>query len=173
MFKCRGKRFYRYILAGLVFSLAILQAMAGGTRYFPQVMDGLFGEAGYQTVFKFVNTGSETEVRLEFFNNSGDPVGLPIQGVEGTPEHLQFQLGRGEVASFCTAGTGMFQTGFARFNCNGSVDGISAFIGIDSASGIVMYETAVPSVTPINEFTIVLDSSGNCDTGLAMIPVAP
>jgi LmbE family N-acetylglucosaminyl deacetylase len=168
-----GKRFCWYILADLAFFLSFINAVAGETRYFPQVMGGEFGDAAYQTVFKFVNTGSETNVRLEFFNNDGEPSGLQLLGVEGQPEFLDFLLKRGEVVSFRTSGTGLFYTGFARFTSRRTVDGTSAFIGVDSASGTVMYETAVPSVTPMYEFTAVLDSSENWDTGLAMIPVIP
>lgn len=173
VFFYKRKMFSRVILTGLACLLTIIQGMAGDNRYFPQVMNGIFGDAGYQTTFMFVNTGSETAVRMEFFGNNGDPVGMRLLGVEGAPECLQFQLKRGEVATYRTAGDGAFQTGFARFSSSGSVDGTAAFIGVDSASGIVMYEAAVPSVTPINEFTIVLDSTGSWDTGLAMIPVAP
>lgn len=173
MHKSERRIYYRFILAVMVFSTCMFQGLARETRYFPQVMDGEFGNAAYQTVFKFVNTGSETDVRLEFFSNAGEPAGLPLLGVEGKLESLQFQLGRGEVVSFRTSGAGPFYTGFARFTSSGTVDGTSAFIGVDSASGIVMYETAVPSVTPMYEFTAVLDSAENWDTGLAMIPLIP
>jgi LmbE family N-acetylglucosaminyl deacetylase len=169
-----NKKFFSswIFLSGLVFLVSIGHGIAGEARYFPQVMNGVFGDASYQTTFMFVNTGSEAEVRLEFFGNSGDPAGMRLTGVEGSPEYLQFLLARGEVATYRTDGNGVFQTGFARFTSPGSVEGTAAFIGIDSPSGIVMYEAAVPSVTPINEFTVILDSSGSWDTGLAVIPVA-
>ncbi len=155
------------------FLLMTFQGLAEDSRYFPQVMDGVFGDAEYQTTFRFVNTGDDTSVTLEFFDNGGDPAGMPFQGIDGEPESLQFLLKRGETASFRTIGTGDFVTGFARFTSSPFVDGTAAFIGIDSASRVIMYETAVPSVFPAYEFTVMLDSSGDLDTGLALIPVVP
>ena len=168
----RGKSFCRDILVGLVFFLAFLEGIAADFRYFPQVMDGIFGDAAYQTTFRFVNTGKDTSVTIEFFDNSGDPSGMPFQEIDGIQQSLQFLLKRGETASFRTTGEGTFVTGFARFSSSQYVDGTAAFIGVDSATGITMYETAVPSVTPGYEFTVMLDSSGELDTGLAVIPVS-
>ncbi len=155
----------------MAFLISFLQATAGDTRFFPQMMDGSYDGASYQTIFRFVNTGPETEVRLDFFDNEGRALGVNLQGLEGSRESMEFSLDRGETISLRTSGAGDFMTGFACFRASSLVDGSASFTGTDSASGIVMYEAAVPSVTPSFEFTVMLDSSGNWDTGLAMIPV--
>jgi len=161
------------MLVFLVFILSLIPASAAESRYFPLVMDGVFGDGGYQTTFKFVNTGSAATVRLEFFDNSGDPMDLPLRESESVFNNLEIELARGETISLRTTIQNFFLTGFARFTAPESVDGTASFIGTDLVTGIVMYEAAVPSVTPVFDFTVMIDSSGDWDTGLAVIPVVP
>lgn len=143
------------------------------TWYFPQVMDGAYANSSYRTVFRFVNTGETAEVTLGFFDNDGEPVEISLKDYPEALDSITFSLGAGETRSLRTSGEGVFRTGFAFFSAPETVEGNASFVGIDLPSGIVMYEAAVPPVSPVYEFTVMLDSSGNWDTGLAMIPVAP
>jgi len=143
------------------------------TRYFPQVMDGSYSGSSYQTFFRFVNTGDRADVELEFFDDDGQPAGISLQGFPESSAKVSVTLDAGETRSLRTSGEGIFRTGFVSFDAPASVEGNASFVGIDLPFGIVMYETSVPAVLPVYEFTVMIDSSGNWDTGLAMIPVAP
>ncbi len=97
-------------------------------------------------------------------------------------EH-EFELGRGESASFSTMGEGAPNVGYAVVTAGGplaggssgsGVGGTGVFTQIDVPSGTILSETGVPLVKGLSAFSLFVDTIGTRDTALAIVnPAAP
>ena len=90
--------------------------------YFPQVGDGTAGDIRLQTTLIFVNTGEATQVRMEFFDSSGNPLALTLDGF-GSVAELEIPLGKGEAISLRTSGQDPLKVGYARVSTSDRVGG--------------------------------------------------
>ncbi len=138
------------------------------TFFFPQVGDGTVASIRLQTSLIFVNAGAGTDLLLEFFDSLGDPLPLDL-GDLGTESSFDLNLGSGEALSVLTAGTGSLQVGYARVTTSPAVGGTAVFTRADVPSGSLLYEAGVPASTPLSDLSMVVDTSGDRSTGLALV----
>ncbi len=140
--------------------------------YFPQVGDGVSGRIRFQTRLILINTGRTTDVTLEFFDSAGNPLNVTLSGL-GSGSQFQFQMARGSALSAETPGQGPLQAGYARIRTRGLVGGTALFRRSDVPTGLTLYEAGVPASFPIANFSLLLDSLGNRDSGVAVVNAAP
>ncbi len=136
---------------------------------FPQFADGALGSLQFQSTLILANTGAGTSVQVEFHATpDGDPMTLTL-GDQGTDSRFEFFLNRGETVSLATPGTGDLQVGYARVFAGDGVNGVVVFTRRDLTAGITLYEAGVPATTELTDFSVVVDSLGVRDTGLALV----
>lgn len=135
-----------------------------------QVGDGIFQNSRFQTTFILVNTGPFTQLAtLEFFNSRGEEMELTLNGV-GTASSFQVPLSSRGFSVFETSGDEGLRVGYARLSSNSlAVDGTALFRESDLDQGRSLFETGVGTATPRKSFSVILDSRGKQDTGLAMV----
>jgi len=135
--------------------------------YFPQVADGLTGSGRFQTTLVFVNTGADTEVQVDFFDDTGQAMPVAV-GSDSPSATVSFPLKRGASFSAQTAGTGPLQAGYAKVTSSLGVGGTAVYTY--SEGGIAMYEAGVPGTTGLSEAKLFLDClDASRDTGLAIV----
>ncbi len=150
-----------------VFStIPVLVNEAATTLYFPQVADGL----GYRTNFILLNpsTASATAT-LEFYDNQGNPLSLPIGGSEKTSYTVD--LNAKGAARFITDGTsvdpyGNPKVGWVRVSSPQRLGGSAIFQTV--AGGIITSEAGVASSPSASHFTTYVESLGYAESGLAI-----
>ncbi len=136
------------------------------TFLIPQIGAGQAGDSSLFTELVFGNTGADTTVDLEFFNDAGGPLELDFPGL-GKSSHHVFALARGESRTLRTSGTDL-QTGYCRVTAGLGVFGTAVFTY--SKAGVVQYQAGVPGVTPVKQATLILDfDDGNRSTGFALV----
>ncbi len=139
------------------------------TFFFPQIGHGRDSLLELDTEMIFMNTGTtDNQVNLDLFDSSGQPMTLALDGI-GTNSSFQFSLQAGRATRLVTQGNTGLQVGYAKVTTTQAVQGTAVFTRRDSPSGIVLYEAGVPATVTRNEFSICLDSTGNRDTGLALV----
>ncbi len=141
--------------------------------YFAQVGDGGAGDILLQTSGTFVNTGSEDEIRLHFYNSDSTPMNLDLGGLGSGPEY-DITLPLGNSVAFQSSGQGDLDVGgllvgYARIEASASVGGTLVFTRRDRPSGVVLYEAGMPATGTLLDFTVPVDSGGSRDTGLAIV----
>lgn len=140
--------------------------------YFPQIADGQAGRLKFQTTLILLNNGEETTAKVEFFDNDGNPLEVPL-GALGTSSVFEIPLQPGQAFSAQTLGAeGGIHSGYARISTSGEVGGIAIFTRTDTANGKVLFETGVPASKALTRFAFFLDSLGTKDTGLAIVDTA-
>jgi hypothetical protein len=139
--------------------------------YVPHIGDGLDGRVRLRTSFLLVNTGDDARIRLEFFDPAYKPLELALEGM-GPASIFETALPRGASISLESSGAGALHTGYARATIFGRIDGTAVFTGIDAPSGLLLYEAGVPLTRPQFEASVLLDSTGFRDTGLALVNTA-
>jgi beta-glucanase (GH16 family) len=137
-------------------------------RFFPQIATGESENLRYKTGVYFVNVGLDAQVHLEFLNNDGLPLELDLQPL-GRAAAFDFPIAGGAVVWGETSGTEPLQVGYAQFTAPSSVGGAAVFSGVDSRSGTVLFEAGVPAVLPQQAFSVIVDSIGRRNTGLAVV----
>ncbi len=140
------------------------------SRVFPQFADGTTGAVQFRSSLVLANTGARTAwITLDFYRTpDGAPMPLEL-GDLGTDSTFEFGLRQGETVCLTTPGTGDLQVGYARVLAEESVGPLAIFERLDTASGLSMYEAGVPAAALLNDFSIVVDSRGTGDTGLAVV----
>ena len=140
------------------------------TRYFPQFGDGQAGRVMFQSSLILANAGAATAwITLEFFRSpDGTPLEVSLDEL-GTDSIFEFGLRKGESISLTTPGTGELKVGYLRAIATEEVGLATIFERTDSLSGLSMYETGVPCAMMLNDFSIIVDSLGDRDTGLAVV----
>ena len=143
------------------------------TYYFAQIGNGQFGGIGLQTSLSFASTTSQNgSVQIEFFESSGDPLALTLEGL-GSDSSFNFDLNRGESIVVQTDGLGGIKAGYARISTTGGIGGSAVFRRTDVPSGILETESGVPSARPLNSFSVFVVTTGDADTGLALANPGP
>lgn len=145
--------------------------------YFPQVGDGVSGNIRFQSTLVLVNTAERAPVTLEFFQTTSTsqeqvkPMIVSL-GNLGSGAVFQFDLETGQGISLQTPGRDGLQVGYARVTTLPGVAGTAIFTRSQQDSGQIVVEAGVPAATPLEEFTVFVDSLGDWDTGLAMVNTA-
>ena len=160
------------LIGTVVVLLAFGVSVAQDVRYFPQFADGAVGLIRYQTSLNFVNTSADTEIEFEFFDDAGKPTEVNLGALGGTAPSFRIPLRQGQVISVATPGEGLLTTGYVRLSAPQTVAGTVIYTGIDIQSGTVLFEAGVPAAYLRRECTVILDSVGNRNSGLALV-VAP
>ena len=136
--------------------------------FFPQVGDGTAGTIQFQTAMIFVNTGLDSDVQADFFDSFGAPLSLDF-GTGGSGSSLSFSMKSGEALAIQTPGTGGLQVGYARIMAGSGVGGTAVFSRTHVPTGTLLYEAGVPAAGALTDFSLVVDSIGMRDTGLALL----
>lgn len=139
-----------------------------GTLLFPHLGNGAGGNLQLNSEIVLVNTGSNTEVTVEFFTSEGAPWNVDL-GDEGIGSRFDFQLPRGQQIVTTTQGSDAFEVGYARVTAGPGVRGTAILRGADTANGVTLFEAGVPSADLHQDFSVVLDSEQFFDTGLALL----
>ena len=147
-------------------------------NYFSLIGEGSTANREFQTTMIFANTGVQSDLRIEFFTPTGEPLPVTLADPPSLPALtepttvFETTLGTGQAFSLQTAGLQDLQVGYARFLARPSVGATAVFTSSDTPTGATLYDAGVPSITrPLRKFTIFLDSLGVRDTGLAMVRV--
>ncbi len=141
--------------------------------FFPHMGDGVVGNIRFQTSLIFLNTrnlgvGRQTPLQIEFFSSDGNPSEVELIG-QGSATSFQFSLAAGAALALQTAGTGPIQAGYAKITTGSSVGGTAIFTRSEADSGIIVYEAGVPATVPLQDFSVVVDTRAERDTGLALV----
>ncbi len=142
------------------------------TYYFPQVGNGVSGDIRIQTNFVFSNIGEDTSVQLEFFDASGRPAAFPLRS-HGARSFFNFALAKGTPLILETDGAGPLSVGYARVRGGPGLTGAAVFTGGKASTDMVFYEAAVPLIRPLTDFTVVVNTLGDFQTGLALVNAEP
>lgn len=162
----------QYLLLLLLLFFVGPNAWAQQVFYFPQIGDGTVGNITFQTSVIFVNTGSNAQISLEFFNSAGQPIQLTLltsDSALGPSSSFNIPLSSGHAFSAQTPGTGQLQVGYARVTAPATVGGTAVFTRSDASTGTILYEAGVPASQTLNSFSLFLDSLESKDTGLAIV----
>ncbi|NWG13122.1 MAG: hypothetical protein HXY20_06265 [Acidobacteria bacterium] len=146
-----------------VFStIPVLIDEASTTLYFPQVADG----GTYRTNFILLNPGtSPATARLEFYDDDGNPLGLPIGGLVRTSHEVQLSS-RG-AARFLTDGTSTsVKVGWVKVTCPTAIGGSSIFQTLNG--NVITSEAGVASSPYLSRFTVYVETAGSAWSGLAI-----
>ena len=136
--------------------------------FFPQIGDGRAGEIQFRTSFILANTGPDTDVEIDFFSNQGEPLLLDLSGL-GRRERAVVQMRKGTPFILSTRGLAGLKVGFARVRASSGIAGTAVFTGSNASTKTTLYEAAVPLAAPISEFSVVVNTRGHYQTGLAMV----
>ena len=136
--------------------------------YFPQIGDGTVAGIRLQTSLVLISPGQEVDVDIDFFNSAGDLLEISL-GTLGSGSSFDIHLKRGEAVSLQTPGTSELVVGYARVTSTGPVGGTAIFSRSDAGSGVLLYEAGVPASEPMAAFSLVVDTLGDRNTGLALV----
>ena len=140
-----------------------------GSFFFPQFADGTIANIQLLSTLVLANAGADSAVQVEFFSSpDGGPMELTL-GELGTDSRFEFDLREGESISLQTPGTGNLQVGYGRVFAEPDVGGVVVFARRDLANDITLVEAGVPASSQLTEFSVVVDSLEDRDTGLALV----
>ncbi len=140
-----------------------------GSFFFPQFADGSIANIQLLSTLVLANAGEDSAVQVEFFSSpDGEPMELTL-GDLGTNSRFEFELKEGESISLQTPGTADLQVGYARVFAEPDVGGVVVFARKDVANDITLVEAGVPASNQLTEFSVVVDSLEDRDTGLALV----
>ncbi len=135
---------------------------------FAQVGDGQIPgtEKFFQTTLILINqTAHSTSGTIEFFDNSGNPLVVTINGVSASS--FPFTLGSSRTARFRTSGTGAVKVGWAHVHSEQPISGTATF-GIRDNTGRVYTDVGVEESPVGTEFMLFADMIGQSRTGVAL-----
>lgn len=156
------------------------------TFYFPLFGDGTAGNIRFQSSLLLASVVPEVrDVGMDFYNRTGAPLSVAL-GQQGQATHFDLAFSGGRVFSAQTPGTGDLQVGHAVVKVQrpasvagsgdvyaqsagdtGEIRGTVVFTRADG--GITVTEAGIPAARPLRDFTVLLDSIGAKDTGLALV----
>lgn len=165
----RGSHFEAVDVSSLMLDPDSGRAAVAAPRLIPHLGTGRDPILTFDTTLLVVNTGPAAEISLQFFDRDGTPWPVAFEGTQPSPEHV-LNLDAGHSLTLrLVPPTGKLQTGYAQVVAPEAVSGIAVFRGLDSASGVPLYEASVAWVRPHPQLTLPVDSLGNYDTGLALV----
>lgn len=135
--------------------------------YFPQLGNGVAQDLRFQTEFSVANTGSDSEFLLEFYSPTGEALALDLEDAEAT-ESIRMALPSEAARTFRTSGSGPIGVGYARLKSTVSMGAVAVFSRFDE-SGVLLYEAGVPASREISRFSLLVDTTGERDTGVALL----
>jgi hypothetical protein len=143
---------------------------SGGRLVFSHIADGPIGVSDrfYRTTFILLNDSNQNASgTIKFFDNSGQPLSLSMDGKAGTS--FPFSLAKGVQRRFITSGGGDFKSGWALIETDQPVSGTSSFEIRDP--GMKVYgDVGVSESFLGTKLTIFADTMGpNTNTGLALV----
>ncbi len=154
--------------------------------YFPLIGDGAAGATQLQTSLFLMSTDADVTVGVEWRDRSGNPLELALADAEPAST-FEIPLDKGQSFTGQSLGTGDLQVGYGIVSVkrpvsdgqstvnvrtqegnapDAGVGGTAVFTRTDN--GILMTEAAVPASRTLTDFSILLDSIGARDTGLAL-----
>jgi hypothetical protein len=156
-----------------------LMASAQTSFYYPHVVDGVLGSTVWKTTIFLANSSSATATgAITFTQDNNDPfaAGSPWQitladetGSTTTSSVFTFTLPPGAVFKYLSSGTGGLNSGFATVTTNsGTVSGTAVFSEFDAAGNLIC-EAGVPSAIPVLRQTIMVDTTGGNNVGVAYV----
>ncbi|HOM99081.1 MAG TPA: SBBP repeat-containing protein [Acidobacteriota bacterium] len=150
------------------------------TLHFPQVADGEFIDpsgknppSSFTTAFFVANPASSpvpnNRVVLNFFKSDGTAMGLRVGG-ERPVSGVVAELSPGGFQVVETRGIDSPQVGYARLGAVAPfLGGTAVYSQKDVISGVNVLEAGVAAVSPRRRFSILVDSLGPWNTGLALV----
>ncbi|MGH9339253.1 MAG: choice-of-anchor V domain-containing protein [Acidobacteriota bacterium] len=143
------------------------------TFFLAQIADALVEASAlaFSTEFDFNNTGPDTPLKIEFFDSGGNPLELTL-GDLGTASVFDLELARGETLSLETPATEEgVRFGYARITTAAGVGTTAVFrrFHLTPSGRILLTEAGVPASTSGTDFSLLLDSLGAKDTGVALV----
>ena len=156
-----------------------LLASAQTSFFYPHVVDGVLGATNWKTTIFVANSSSATATgAITFTQDNNDPLGAgsPWQitladetGSTTTSSVFTFSLPPGAVRKFVSGATGALNSGFATVTTNaGTVNGTAVFSEFDTAGNLIC-EAGVPAATPVLRQTIMVDTTGGNNIGVAYV----
>ena len=146
-----------------VFStIPVLAGEAATALFFPQAADG----GGYRTNFILVNpSATPTSAKLEFFDDEGKPMSLPIDGTARFT--FELPVSAKGVAHFLTDGTSAgVKAGWVRVTSGVALGGSAIFQRVNGQR--ILSEAGVSSSPLAPHFTTYVESIGFAQSGLAI-----
>ncbi len=142
-------------------------------QFLTQMGNGEIGNIILETGIDLANVGSQgvESVAIFFFQSSGEPWQVDVDGV-GFTSFVAASLAPGQSTTFRTTGQGDIGSGYARLESGANIGGTGIFTRRETASGKVLYQAGVPLSTGMETATLLVDSLGDLETGLAMVNVA-
>lgn len=140
---------------------------------FPQLGNGRVQATGdsFQTLIVAANFSNQpANCRVSFFGDDGLPLTVPVDG--SSVSSLEFDLGVGQQRQFETSGEGEVLVGWALLESDQPVGGAVVF-GLRDGTGALVTEVGVPPADPGSDFTILADSLGETQTGIAFANPGP
>lgn len=154
-----------------------LLSSAQTSFFYPHVVDGVLGATIWKTTILLTNPSSATATgSITFTQDNSDPLAAgspwPIMladetGLTAVSSVFTFTLPPGGTRQYASGATGSFVSGFANVTTNsGTVSGTAVFSEFDTA-GNLLGEAGVPSANPVLRQTILVDTTGGYNVGVA------
>jgi hypothetical protein len=172
----------RETMRKLGFQVSHLESEYRDIFYFPLFGDGTAAGIQFQSSLLLASVGEDREVVVEFFDRAGNPIPVTLGG-QGPATSFDLTFSRGQVFAAQSPGTGEgLQVGYAVVKVKRGLTGQSSSQVVDDSpdiagtavftrtdNGVTMTEAGVPATRPLQDFTLLLDSLGAKDTGLALV----
>lgn len=167
------------VLAGLLgcepFSEGLLLGQARQEFfYFPLVASGRSGDIAFRTELLVANPDGDATIRLDAYDRSGRPWGFEF--AQGSFFIHEAFLRRGQVFEGSGNPPEELGAGYVVVTVRASSDasglspsGIAVLSRYDGEPGSLTTQVGVPAPQLVSEFTVLLDSRGAQDTGLAIV----
>jgi hypothetical protein len=149
-----------------LYGLTLASDYSGGS------MAQLAAGGGWKTTISLLNPGTAAATaRLQFFNDSGNPLALPLAFSAGAPEHTSslvrtLQPGAALLMETTTPEGQGTSVGWMRLNGTGNVTGFAVFrqkIGDNEQEAVVPLESRDPRT-----FVLLFDNTSGYATGVAI-----
>ncbi len=159
---------YRFIAGLLVaFHLPTVVAFAQNQYYLPQIANGNYGSGIFRTTFVLVNnTSANATATLELSDDGANPLTMNLAGK--TAGRFEVTLAAGAVQMLRSDGKGSLVSGAAKVTSTAKI-GVSAILSVFDAGGKYLAETGIGSSEPMSSFVLPVDTTGNFNTGLALV----
>lgn len=156
-------------LSAVFIAFLLFVPVHSAVRYFPHVVAGPSQNFQFETAVTLVNSGPRTEqVVLDLFSLQGLPMVMDLDPW-GQASRFEFDLEPGQTVSARTTASSALQNGYIRLTAPETVDGNVVFAGTDTQSDVLLFEAGVPLAAPVQEWTVLVDSLGDRNTGIAVV----
>lgn len=149
--------------------------------YFPQFATGTVGDVRFQSALFLGNTGADALLDIAALGRDGNPLTVDLGSLGNGSLFQNVALRRGQSLSLETSGGGGIRVGYlvvtvkreaasAQAAVTGAgVGGTLVFTRSEAGSGIILTEAGVPATREVTGFSLLLDSRGARDIGLALL----